>query len=242
MGSETKKLITAFFEPSRSISLFIIGTAALSLALQAAYDFANEPGEFKGGYWLALGCLFVAGGILLVSAARQHYGQGQISMKQSVPPRQQMGLIVLADASGDAPRSAIEYCLPSLKHCWLLASRDSLAATQALVAQYQDQVPNFYHGELGYLVDPDQIQATYDTVVRIFDVEAPAAGLLPQDIVADISGGSKAMSAGVVLACLARDRDMQFLKTPRDVFGHEKPGAAAEPVRIDTTFILSESS
>jgi hypothetical protein len=35
MGSETKKLITAFFEPSRSISLFIIGTAALSLYLKA---------------------------------------------------------------------------------------------------------------------------------------------------------------------------------------------------------------
>lgn len=239
MGSETKKLITAFFEPSRSISLFIIGTAALSLALQAAYDFANEPGEFKGGYWLALGCLFVAGGILLVSAAHRHYSQGQISMKQSVPPRQQMGLILLADANSENARSAIEYCLPSLKHCWLLASRESLAAAQALVAQYQDQVPNFYYGELGYLVDPDQIQATYDTVVRIFDVEAPAAGLPPQDIVADISGGSKAMSAGVVLACLARDRDMQFLKTPRDGNGRILSGAPPKPVRVDTTFFLS---
>ena len=72
MGKETKKLLTAFFDPSRSIALFVIGTAALSLALQAIYDFANEPWEFKGGYWLALGCLFAAGGILLVSAARQH--------------------------------------------------------------------------------------------------------------------------------------------------------------------------
>ena len=160
-------------------------------------------------------------------------------MKQSVPPRQQMGLIVLADASGAAPRSAIEYCLPSLKHCWLLTSRDTLAAAQMLVAQYQDQVPNFYYGELGYLVDPDQIQATYDTVVRIFDTEAPAAGLQPEDIVADISGGSKAMTAGVALACLARDRDMQSLKALRDTAGRLLPDGLAEPVRVDTTFFLS---
>ena len=45
--AETKKLLTAFFEPSRSIPLFIVGTAALLLALQAAYDFANEPNEFS---------------------------------------------------------------------------------------------------------------------------------------------------------------------------------------------------
>lgn len=112
MGSETKKLITAFFEPSRSIPLFIIGTAALSLALQAAYDFANEPGELKGGYWLALGGLFIAGAILLVSAARQHYSRGHVHMKQSVPPRQQTGLVLLADANSESARSAIEYCLP----------------------------------------------------------------------------------------------------------------------------------
>ena len=239
MGKETKKLLTAFFDPTRSVPLFIIGTAALSLALQAVYDFANEPGVFKGGYWLALGCLFIAGGILLVSTARHRYSQGQISLKQSVPPRQQMGLIVMADANGDALRSAIEYCLPSLKHCWLLASRDTVATAQALVAQYQGQVPNFYYGELGYLVDPDQIQATYDTVVRIFDTEAPAAGLQPHDIVADISGGSKAMTAGVALACLARDRDMQFLKAARDGNGRILPNAPLEPMRVDTTFFLS---
>lgn len=239
MGSDTKKLITAFFEPSRSIPLFIIGTAALSLALQAAYDYANEPGKFKGGYWLALGCLFIAGAVLLASAVRQRYSRGHIHMKQSVPPRQQMGLILLADANGENARSAIEYCRPSLKYCWIIASRESLETAKALAEQYRNQIPNIYHGELGYLVDPDQLQATYDAVVRIFDREALIAGLQPHEIVADISGGSKAMTAGVVLACLARDRDMQFLKMVRDDNGRILPNTPPEPVRVDTTFFLS---
>jgi hypothetical protein len=239
--AETQKLLTAFFEPSRSIPLFIVGTAALSLALQAVYDFANEPNEFKGGYWLAIGCLVVAASILSVSAIRQRYTVGQISMKQEKSPRQQMGLILLADAAGENARDAIEYCLPTLKYCWIIAAHDSLESAQALAEQYQDQVSNIYYGELSYLVDPDQLQATYDVVVRIFDLEAVIAGLQPHEIVADISGGTKAMTAGLTLACLARDRDMQFMKRPRDVSGHEKLGADAEPIRIDTTFILSES-
>jgi hypothetical protein len=78
-------------------------------------------------------------------------------------------------------------------------------------------------------------------VVRIFDLEAVIAGLQPHEIVADISGGTKAMTAGLTLACLARDRDMQFMKRPRDTSGHEKLKTPAEPVRIDTTFVLSGS-
>ena len=88
-------------------------------------------------------------------------------------------------------------------------------------------------------MDPDQIQATYDTAVRIFDSEAPAAGLQPHEIVADISGGTKPMTAGMTLARLARDRDMQFMKRLRDAAGCVLPGGMAEPVRVDTTFFLS---
>lgn len=239
MGRELKRVLAAFFEPSRSISQFIIGTAALSLVLQAAYDFANEPGEFKGGYWLALGCLLIAVTILLVSALRQHYSLGQIGMKQAAASRQQTGLLLLADITGENARHAIEYCLPSLQHCWIIATHESLAAVHSLVALYQGQVPHFYYGELSYLVDPDQIQATYDTAVRIFDLEAVIAGLQPHEIVADISGGTKAMTAGVTLACLARDRDMQFMKKPRDAAGRILPAGLAQPVRVDTTFFLS---
>jgi len=59
--------------------------------------------------------------------------------------------------------------------------------------------------------------------------------------VADISGGTKPMAAGMALACLARNRDMQFMKRPRDTSGHETPATTAEPIRIDTTFVLSGS-
>lgn len=237
--AETKKLLTAFFEPSRSVPMFIIGTAALSLALQAAYDFANDPGHFQGGYWLAIGSLFVAIMILLITAVRQHYAVGQVSMTQEKPPREQMGLLLMTDVAGKNARDAIEYCLPTLKHCWIIATRESLETAQALAAQYQNQIANIYYGELSYLVDPDQIQATYDTAVRIFDTETEAAGLQPDEIVADISGGTKPMTAGMTLACLARDRDMQFMKKPRDASGHVRSGTIAEPIRVDTTFLLS---
>jgi hypothetical protein len=231
-----RERLLAFFDPSRSLAQFIVGTAALTLALQAAYDFANEPTRLQGGYLLALVALIVAGAVLIASSIRQRV-IGRVEIAEALKPGPRAGLIVLVGPTPAAAPASIEYHLPALRHCWLIATGDSLKTAAELYDQYRDRVPHIHWGQPNYAVDPDQMASTYKLVVRILDEEAVEAGLQRGDVIADITGGTKPMTSGVAIACLARDRDMQYMKAPRDAAGQVIEGAVAEPVKIDTAFI-----
>ena len=45
------------------------------------------------------------------------------------------------------------------------------------------------------------------------------------------------MTAGMTLACLAHDRDMQYMMALRDDKGEPRRDVPPEPVKIDTTFM-----
>jgi hypothetical protein len=188
-----------------------------------------------------LAALLIATLILIVSTVQQRFSTGRIGVKEELQPGKRVGLILLASSREAAAPASIQYHLPALKHCWIVATRESQATALALATRYRDQIPYLYYGEPNYLVDPDQIQSTYDMIVRILDVEAVKAGLPAGAMIADITGGTKPMTAGMALACLARSRDMQYMKTPRDEAGQVLDGAVAEPIRIDATFIPAGS-
>lgn len=69
--------------------------------------------------------------------------------------------------------------------------------------------------------------------------EAAAVGLGPEDVIADYTGGTKTMTAGMILACARPDRKLEFMK-PR----HYRPdGTAAreegsEPREVNIAFTL----
>jgi hypothetical protein len=230
-----KDKLLNFFDPNRSILFFIVGTAALTLVLQAFYDFANEPGKWQGGYWLALASLAVAATALVVSGLRRPV-PGRVNLAEELKPTQRKGLILLVSPMEAAAPAAIQHHLDTLEHCWILTSKASLPTAVSLEKQYASQARRFHHGSR-YVVDEDLIQSTYDMVVRILDEEAPRHGLAGDDLIADITGGLKPMTAGMTLACLARHCDMQYMKTLRDKSGTPVPEAVAEPIQIDAKFI-----
>ncbi|MCB8954069.1 MAG: hypothetical protein H6650_18855 [Ardenticatenales bacterium] len=228
----------AFFDPTRSIPLYIIGTAALTLALQAAYDLANDPAHFQGGYWLAAVAVGVAVVILLYTAiSRPSVGQVAIAEEHKPAPRQ--GLVLLVGPTEAAAPHAIEYHLPALKRCWLIATAESLPVAAALAKRYGDRV-RMFHGSPDYVVHPDEMKSTYEVVTKVLTRATSQAGGLPaKELIADLTGGLKPMTAGMTLACLARNTDLQYMKAPRDADGQVIPGAIPEPIRIDTTFFPS---
>lgn len=236
MRHRLRNRILSFFDPSRSIPLFIVGTAALSLVLTAAYDYANAPGAWQGGYWLALGALALVLLILLAGAVRRGTA-GRVGIREEQQPGKRAGLVVLLGPTEASAPAAIEYHLPALQHCWLIATPQALKTAAALAERYHTRIRHVHWGEPRYLVDPDQIQSTYNLVVRIFDEEAVAAGLETGAVIADITGGMKPMTAGMALACLARNREMQYMKAPRDPSGQIVEGAEPVPIRIDATFV-----
>ena len=73
-----KEKTLEFFDPSRSVLLFIIGTATLTFVLTALYDFATSEvdGEVVTG-WPLLGSWFIL--IIIISMTQSQPGRGSLS-------------------------------------------------------------------------------------------------------------------------------------------------------------------
>lgn len=56
-------------------------------------------------------------------------------------------------------------------------------------------------------VSPADSQDTYDYVNRVFK----RSGFEPDEIIADFTGGTKPMTVGMIMACLPRDRELEYV-------------------------------
>ncbi|HNP69881.1 MAG TPA: hypothetical protein PLO33_14610 [Kouleothrix sp.] len=95
-----------------------------------------------------------------------------------------------------------------LTHCWLIATSGeggSLATAHEL-ARYFSGVQS----AIWQVLDPIHADETFALVERIFTIDLPDAGLTASDVLADITGGTKPMTAGMVLAC-GHQRAMQYM-------------------------------
>jgi hypothetical protein len=147
--------------------------------------------------------------------------------EEARPPRFP-GLIVLVGPGrkGGKPgelshNAAIEYHLTSeeaggesLRVCWLVATAGvtgSVPVARAVRERYRDQCELIIR-ELDNAFD---VEGAYELVRRIYADEATRHELSPVQIIADFTGGTKPMSAGMVLAC--RDRwPMQYMTGGRE--------------------------
>ena len=54
-----RERILDLLDPNRSVLLYLLGTVAITLLIQVTYDWANEPGTWKGGYTLTVIALII---------------------------------------------------------------------------------------------------------------------------------------------------------------------------------------
>ncbi|MCP4426847.1 MAG: hypothetical protein GY803_20355 [Chloroflexi bacterium] len=226
------KRLQPFFDPNRSIPLFLLGTAVTSLILQVAYDYANNPGQWQGGYWVALIAI-----VTTVAAWLRLWRQrpGQVDIRKERQPRPRRGLILLAGPTVASNPAAITYHQNSLTHCWILSTHQSATTAADLFSQYGNQF-DVQHGP-NYTVDAEDLTSTYKVVMRILTQELRTSGLGSIDIIADMTGGAKPMTSGMVMACLAQRVPLQYIKAQRDDQGKVIYGAWGEPIRIDANFV-----
>lgn len=115
-----------------------------------------------------------------------------------------------------------------LEYCWLIGTTaaagdqvGSLPFVKPLVSYLEDVEGiqcRFYADEsLTIPLDDDALVAskTQARVTRIFQ-EADALQLAEQEMVADFSGCPRSMALGMILACVDRNRDIQFVGTHYD--------------------------
>ncbi|WP_017302245.1 hypothetical protein [Nodosilinea nodulosa] len=146
------------------------------------------------------------------------------------------GLIVAMSPTDDSPAEvAIRYHwnqghLPHLRHCWLICTDKSLpyanqlvsrlaveGITQTLKVHYGPNLlidPNQSEPPLSLLVSDDQIDDP-NYIQRLVDAiyadAATQAGLSEPEVIADYTGATKGMTAGILLACATPDRPLQYI-------------------------------
>lgn len=122
-------------------------------------------------------------------------------------PERYPGLIVLVgigrnDTKGQKPSHevAIKYHAGDKADlvCWLITSNAALEIAHQVKEQY---VATCKAIEIEIVDNEFGVQDTYDCVRRIYTKEARQYKLKPRQIIADITGGTKPMTAGMILAC-----------------------------------------
>jgi hypothetical protein len=133
------------------------------------------------------------------------------------PPPPAHGLILLMSPQRPnealhelSPYQAIEYHRATLRYCWLIATdgpSGSRATAEALASHfsaYQIQ------STLCLITNGADAAETLAVVAAVYAQIAQDSELKPAVVIADITGGSKAMTAGVALAC-GTTHQMQYM-------------------------------
>jgi len=85
-----------------------------------------------------------------------------------------------------------------------------------------------------YIGEPD-VRAAHGAVRAIFEREAVEEGLEPERVIADVTGGTKPMTAGMVLAAMTTGGDLEYVESKRDADGRYISGTQ-QVVLVDTAF------
>lgn len=124
-------------------------------------------------------------------------------------------------------RQAIEYHRTTLQHVWLITTPEMLDPAHELHRFLRE------HSLEAHIVELKQAynaKECYELVREIIETEAPATGLTRADIIADMTGGAKPMTAGMVLSC--NDRGVALEHVPTQFSRDGQPLIPLDPIEI----------
>ena len=129
---------------------------------------------------------------------------------------------------------------PTLTHCWLLAG----PGTGELSSQSNaDKLAETFHVqgvevEVWPLEDADNIEEVFRAVKTIYEVARNKVNLSPDDIILDYTGGTKSMTAGLILAALEQGSRLQYMKPNRyETDGRADRAAGSNPRLVQVNFV-----
>ena len=183
-----------------------------------------------GGLWLGWGAVAV---LALATVAFAHAytvsesrrrGQGLGPIAALPNPQKHHGLIFLFSRE-ETLREAIQYHQPKLEHCWLLVTPEMRERAAKALGNFPD-----LSFTLHPLIDRYDSQACYQTVLDIYQREVSRRGISPKQVIADITGGTKPMTMGMIVACLEGNHPIEHVPTAFDAAG--QPTGPLPPIQI----------
>lgn len=223
-----KKFLERFFAPiRRSLAEFpwlgIVGSTVLLAMLINLVSETLVTSFGLGWSWLVMVLLGLAAAaymiVLDVNVRQRKLDLGPL--REIDPPRKHKGLIFIY-SNLPTFQAAVQHHLPELRHCWLLVTPERQAEADEAKKKFNNVtfsdslIQHLYHS-----------QACYEAVKNIFQTDVPRLGFEPKEIIADITGGTKPMTAGMVVACVEGDYALEHVAAKFDPEG--KP---IGPVRL----------
>lgn len=239
-------LFALFFDPKVPI-LFLLGSLALALMGNAMYDLLiTMYGATPRTYWsVGIGAMLIFGfvifGFRLLVGILERRRQGRVitvPSEQHVAPH--TGLLLLVGPNPNAPDKAIaDYHLRDLqlKHCWLVASPEARLRMSDLAQWLNDR--NVYAHPLP-VDNAHQSHLTYQAVTE--GVRAARTIIGAQALIVDITGGTKPMTVGAVLACLDTETPLEYYLHPVLPDGSPDLKGQPKPMRVDLHYLYKDDN
>jgi hypothetical protein len=222
------------------IGVIILGLFAVHLSGHLVFELLTEPRHELIRPFLAL-VLITALAVFLYHRNRRRYRSLHVDVDETrlAPPR--AGIIWLfGPGRFDHLFFALEHHHKEggALHCWLIMQN-----TQAVKKNYSEFLKHLNEKGLNTQVHPVYITYSeageaYHAVRKILEEEAPKMGLKTEDVIADITGGLKPLTAGMILAALTVGCDLEYVETERTPEGEPIPGTLRVVV-IDLNFHFS---
>lgn len=242
-------LFRSFLE-TRVPLLFLVGSIALAILGNAIYELLTSTFGATPEFLIAL----VIGAVLIFIFVTVGFRRllhtldaRKVVVRNDVQPDQQAephaGLILPVGLNHPGPEAAIiawHQRDATLRHCWLLVTPEVEREGKKLGDLRQGLLERGVVPHIELLPDAVQADRVYtqvqDTIMRARQLTEA------HPLIADITGGTKAMTAGTLLACLDSDVAVQYLSTPRDSTGHPRRVEDARPMKVVTRMILEDMS
>lgn len=216
MKQRSPKQYFELFFSSRSPIYFLLGALALAVAGNMLSDLAKHyfaPQDEAGRLWLILiGSLAGLGGLVLLA-----FSAGVIRRRLDEPfvyrvidfskPIKARGLIGFVSTNESAHlKKALEYHGDQLERVWLIASDDAEDMAEQIKQEFESAQCRIKVIPLGNPFEPLHTKQAIELIYN-----SQLEGLTEADVVADFTGGTKPMSAGMIFACLSPQRRLQYI-------------------------------
>jgi hypothetical protein len=230
--------------PSRELlGAFALGLLVVGIVSNLVYDLLMAPGSSLTVVWRSLVASLLLTGLayLLYRHDRRLRRTVLVDVDESRLAPAYTGLVWLL---GPGPFDHLLFALKHHRkggggdHCWLVmqdAPRVRQAFSQLSQQLLEQEIPTRLHP---VYIEKLDVQAAYLATRKIFDRETREEGLKTSQVIADITGGTKPLTAGMVLAALTTDSEMEYVESERDALGTPIPGTL-RVVLIDTAFYLA---
>ena len=259
MAGAGKKLSLLF--ESRLPAIVFVGAILLGVVSNGLYEILRD--RLGGAFITATaGLLLIVAIILLVEPMARVRDWFLSRLRTSTEIRanvqRRKALIALVSLEHAGGRQAVDEAVayhradesgrPSLHHCWLIAGPgvgdpvQKMLSSREKAERLRDELEAAGIKTRVLRIDSEsEGDDPMTTMARVEEAffEAAAAGLGPEEVIADYTGGTKTMTAGMILACARPDRKLEFMKPRRyRPDGTADRGAGSEPREVNVAFTL----